>query len=152
MNQKVKEMFEKIDHTCLTVSDMDRSIAFYRDIVGMRLAFDSKAAGIEFSGPEADRVMGCPSEGQRVVFMTLGDSRLQLVQFFPGGKPLVDNRASDIGSVHLCFKTEDIHMVYEKFTSLGVTFHCPPQHIGPGWVTYLRDPDGIILELAQDDG
>lgn len=144
-------MFQKIDHTCLTVGDMDRSIDFYRDVIGMRLEFDSKAAGIDFSGPESDRVVGCSSDNQRIVFMVLGESRLQLVQFFPGGRPLADNRASDIGSVHLCFKTDKIQEVYEKFVSQGVKFHCPPQHIGPGWVTYFRDPDGIILELAQDD-
>ncbi len=53
-------MFTGIHHTSFTVSDMDRSIAFFRDILGMELTWDSKAAGVEFKGPVADAVTGCP--------------------------------------------------------------------------------------------
>ena len=43
-------MFSGIHHASFTVSSMDRSIAFYRDILGMELTWDSKAAGVEFKG------------------------------------------------------------------------------------------------------
>ena len=144
-------MIHGIDHTSFTVSDMERSIAFYRDIIGMKVTWDSAAAGIQFKGPEADKVTGCPGTEQRLVFLTIGDSRIELVQYMPTGKPLVDNKASDTGSSHVCFKTDNIQELYQNLLANGVRVHCIPQHIGFGWVMYFRDPDGIILEAAQGE-
>ena len=75
----------------------------------------------------------------------------ELVEFMPTGKPLVDNKTSDIGAAHVCFKTDNLDGLYHKLVSHGVRMHYPPQHVGFGSVTYFRDPDGIILEAAQDD-
>jgi len=144
-------MMKGMDHTSFTVSDMERSISFYRDIMGMKVDWDSAAEGVRFKGPEADRVTGCPGTEQRLVFLTIGDSRIELVQYTPTGKALLDNKASDTGSAHVCFKTDNVQDFYQKLLESGVRIHCPPQHIGFGWVMYFRDPDGIILEAAQDD-
>lgn len=147
-------MIHGIDHTSFTVSDMKRSIAFYQDIIGMKVAWDSAVEGIQFKGPEADKVTGCPGTEQRLVFLTINNSRIELVQYMPTGKPLVDNKASDTGSAHVCFKTDDIQKLYQKLLANRVRVHCVPQHIGFGWVMYFRyfrDPNGIILEAAQDD-
>ena len=72
----------------------------------------------------------------------------ELVEFTPTGKPLVDNKTSDIGASHVCFKTDNLEELYQKLVSHGVRMYYPPQHVGFGWVTYFRDPDGIILEAA----
>jgi len=75
----------------------------------------------------------------------------ELVKFTPTGKPLVDNKTSEIGAAHVCFKIDNLDGLYQKLVSHGVRMHYPPQHVGFGSVTYFRDPDGIILEAAQDD-
>ena len=144
-------MIHCIDHASFTVSNMDRSIAFYRDIMGMKVIWDSKAEGQRFRGSETDTLTGCPGTEQRLVFMTIGPSRLELVEFTPTGKPLVDNKTSDTGAAHICFKTDNVQELYRKLVANGIRLHCAPQHIGFGWVMYFRDPDGIILEAAQDD-
>ncbi|MBP2642586.1 MAG: Lactoylglutathione lyase and related lyase [Firmicutes bacterium] len=140
-----------MDHTSFTVSDMEKSIAFYRDMLGMKVEWDSKAEGIVFKGPECDQITGCPGTEQRLVFMALGSGRIELVEFTPGGKPLVGNITSDIGAAHVCFKTDNIQELYQKLVKNNVRLHCSPQHVGFGWTMYFRDPDGIILEAAQDD-
>jgi len=117
----------------------------------MKVDWDSAAEGVRFKGPEADKVTGCPGTEQRLVFLTIGNSRIELVQYIPTGKALLDNKASDTGSAHVCFKTDNIQGFYQKLLAKGVRLHCTPQHIGFGWVMYFRDPDGIILEAAQDD-
>ncbi|MBP2652553.1 MAG: glyoxalase/bleomycin resistance protein/dioxygenase [Firmicutes bacterium] len=145
-------MIYSIDHACFTVSNMERTIAFYRDILGMKVDWDSAAEGVVFKGPEADKVTGCPNTEQRLVFMSIGNNyRIEFVQFTPTGKPLVDNKASNIGAAHVCFKTDNLHELYHKLMANGVQLHCAPQHIGFGWTMYFRDPDGIILEAVQDD-
>ncbi len=142
-------MFSGIHHTSFTVSNMDRSIAFYRDILGMELTWDSKAAGIEFKGPVADAVTGCPGTEQRIAFLTLGESRLELVEYTPTGKPQTENKPSDTGSAHLCFSTNDMEEVYRRLQANNVRLHCPPQDNGPAVVIYFRDPDGCVLEATQ---
>jgi len=142
-------MINSIHHTSFTVSDMDQSIAFYRDLLDMKLEWDSKEAGFSFEGPVHEQVTQCPGTKARIAFMTLGDAMLELVEYTPPGKPLVDNKAGDTGSAHLCFRTDDINELYEKLSANGVELHCSPQNNERAWVFYFRDPDGIILEATQ---
>jgi catechol 2,3-dioxygenase-like lactoylglutathione lyase family enzyme len=138
-----------IHHTSFTVSDMDRSVAFYTDLMGMKVIWDSVEAGVDFKGPVADRVTECPGTEQRIVFLTLGGHTLELVQYTPTGKPLAGNKAGDTGSAHLCFRTDNIQELYRTLSENGVRLHCSPQDNKRAWVFFFRDPDGIILEATQ---
>lgn len=142
-------MILSIDHTSFTVSDMERTIAFYRDVLGMRVFWDSAEAGVAYKGPIADKITGCPGTEQRLVFVAIGNSRMEFVQYKPTGKPLVDNKASDTGSAHICFHTDNIMELYHKLVANGARVHCDPQTSGPRKVMYFRDPDGIILEAME---
>jgi len=115
------------------------------------VTWDSKAAGVPFKGPIADKVTGCPGTEQRLVFLATGDSRIELVEYTPTGKPLVDNKAGDTGSAHVCFKTDNIQKLHQKLLENKVRLHCDPQDIGFAKVMYFRDPDGIVLEAVQGD-
>jgi len=128
---------------------MERSIAFYRDILGMKVTWDSVAAGVQFKGPVADNVTNCPGTEQRIVFLATGDNRIELVEYTPTGKQQLDNKASDTGSAHVCFKTENIQELYQKLKANKVRLHCVPQNLDFAQVMYFRDPDGIILEACQ---
>jgi catechol 2,3-dioxygenase-like lactoylglutathione lyase family enzyme len=142
-------MINGMHHASFTVSDMERSIAFYRDILGMRVTWDSVQAGVQFKGPVADNVTNCPGTEQRIVFLACGSSRLELVEYTPTGKAQLDNKASDTGSAHVCFTTDNIQELYRKLVASGVRLHCVPQDLDFAQVMYFRDPDGIILEAAQ---
>src|SRR3989304_2153090 len=122
-------MINGIHHTSFTVSDMERSIVFYRDLLGMKVTWDSAAAGVQFKGEVADNVTGCPGTEQRRVFLVAGDSRIELVQYTPTGKAQVDNKASDTGSAHVCFKTENIQELYQKLSAKGARLQCVPQDL-----------------------
>jgi catechol 2,3-dioxygenase-like lactoylglutathione lyase family enzyme len=143
-------MISNIHHTSFTVSQMERSIKFYRDLFGMKVVWDSLQAGVPYKGPLADKVTGCPGTEQRIVYLSMGDSLLELVQYTPTGKPLSDNKASDTGSCHVCFTTDNIQELYGKLSNKGVSLHCIPQNLGHAWVMYFRDPDGIILEAREE--
>jgi glyoxylase I family protein len=138
-------------HTSFTVSDMEKSIAFYKDVLGMKVTWDSQKEGIEFKGPIADNVTNCPGTEQRLVMMVVGNCTIELVKYTPTGKRLVDNKASDTGSAHVCFKTDNIEELYRKLKTNGLRIHCEPQDLGFAKVMYFRDPDGIILEAVQGD-
>jgi glyoxylase I family protein len=142
-------MITSIHHTSFTVSDMDRSIAFYRDILGMNVLWDSAQAGVKFKGPRCDLITGCPGTEQRLVFLGMGGGVVELVEYTPRGKPLENNKASDTGSSHVCFKTDDINALYKKLLANDVKLHCSPQEGNANLIMYFRDPDGIILEAIE---
>jgi len=144
-------MISSLHHVSFTVSDMERSLTFYRDILGLKVLWDSKQEGVRFKGSAAEKITGCSGAEMHIVFLAAGDNRIELIEYTPEGKPLVDHRACDIGSAHVCFKTQNIQELYERLIVNRVRVHCPPQILGRARVFYFRDPDGIILEAAQGE-
>ena len=138
-----------IHHAAFTVSNMERSIAFYRDILGMEVLWDSVQAGVQYKGPVSDRITGCPGTEQHIVYLGIGGGFIELVEYTPTGKLPENHKASDVGASHVCFKTEDIHALYEKLLANNVKTHCSPQKGISNQIMYFRDPDGIILEVIE---
>lgn len=137
-----------IHHSSITVSDMQRSVAFYRDVLGFEEIWSSDAAGWVLEGPVADAVTDCPGTRQRLVFLRAGESLVELVEY----EPMQDQpqrKASDCGGMHICFVTEDIDALYDRVVASGMRTHCEPQQVSEdARVFYFRDPDGAILEVA----
>ena len=142
-------MISRIHHSAFTVSNMEESIVFYRDILGMKVLWDSVQEGVKYEGPVCDKITGCPGTKQRVVYLGIGGGFLELVEYTPKGKPLENHKASDIGAAHVCFKTDDINALYEKLLENNVKVHCSPQGRRMALIMYFRDPDGIILEAIE---
>ncbi|MGD2156852.1 MAG: VOC family protein [Anaerolineales bacterium] len=142
-------MLRSIHHTSFTVSDLDRSLAFYRDLLGMELVVERDVE----TGYMKD-LMGFTPLHLRLVFLRLGDALLELIQYLtPKGKA-VDTTKNNPGIAHICFLVDDIHEVYERLVSEGARVQSEPVAItfGPnkgGYALYIFDPDGIPLELLQ---
>jgi catechol 2,3-dioxygenase-like lactoylglutathione lyase family enzyme len=128
---------------------MEKSIVFYRDLLGMTVLWDSVQAGVEYKGSVCDKITGCPGTEQHIVYLGIGGGILELVEYTPTGKPLENHKASDTGAAHVCFKSEDINALHEKLLANNVTVHCSPQKGISLLVMYFRDPDGIILEAVE---
>ena len=124
---------------------MERSVAFYRDILGMEVLWDSVEAVVQYRGNASDRITGCAGTEQHLVFMGIGGDFLELVEYTPSGKAIVDHKASDVDAGHICFKTDDIQALYEKLLANNAVVHCSPQKRISNKMMYFRDPDGIIL-------
>jgi catechol 2,3-dioxygenase-like lactoylglutathione lyase family enzyme len=144
-------MISDIHHMSFTVKDMRRSLAFYVDLLGLEVVWDSARVGVEFKGTVSDNLTGCPGTELHIVFLGIKDRLMELVQYIPAGRELADNKASDTGSAHVCFKTEDILELHRKLLTNGVRLHCEPQNLGGVSVMYFRDPDGLIVEAMQGD-
>lgn len=141
-------MIKSFHHTALSVSDLDRSIRFYCDLLGMRLDWridDRKGEALE-------KVVGLKNVNVSYAMLSGWGGRLELFQYHtPVGQPYPpDKPVSDKGITHFAFQVEEIEALYEKLLGRGVRFNTPPQVIREGVkATYLHDPDGIILELIQ---
>ncbi|MDA8218962.1 MAG: VOC family protein [Dehalococcoidales bacterium] len=137
------------NHTSFTVGDMDRSIAFYRDLLGMELISD-RVAGPEF----AAKVTGIPGAALRVVYLEAIGYKLELIQYTAGQGERIDPKTNRPGSAHLCFNVEDIRRAYADLKAKGVRIQGEPMVVGggpnkDGLTIYMLDPDGITIELIQ---
>jgi catechol 2,3-dioxygenase-like lactoylglutathione lyase family enzyme len=143
-------------HFSFTVADIDRSIAFYRDLLGFELVHVQEQAN-EYTS----RLVGYPDAHLRVAqFAVPGQPRgvsthdLELVEYVSPRGERGSIEICNPGAAHLAMTVGDIHERYERLVAAGVPFVSPPNAITAGvneggWTCYFRDPDEIVLELAQ---
>lgn len=143
-------MITGVNHTSFTVSDVERSIAFYRDLLGMELLSLAERDPI-FS----ERVTAIPGAHLKVAYLKAPDGhRLELIEYLsPKGKKL-DTQTNHVGSAHLAFDVVDLPRLFEALKAKGVIFKSVPLEVptGPNRGTlavYFTDPDGITLEFLQ---
>ena len=138
-------------HTGFTVGDIERSVAFYRDVLGLRLV--RRQTG---TAPYLASVTGF--EGVRLEIALLqpadGGSMLELLQYVSHPAPPTDRATNRPGNGHLCFKVDDLRVACADLRRRGVTLVSEPTEItagahAGGWAVYLRDPDGFTVELYQ---
>ncbi len=138
------------NHTGLTVSDIDRSIAFYRDVFGF--AVSDK---IFVKGPFFENVTGVPGVEMVVVYVSAPGHTIELLQYLkPDDRRLSDLKPCDTGFVHMSFQVDDLDAVVAAVRAGGFEPVGPPQTqtAGPrkgARAVYTRDPDGIVLEFQQ---
>lgn len=141
-----------VHHTGIIVSDLDRSIDFYHDVLGLEFATEPSPV---FDDPELGPKLGVPGAGLRVVAFKLGDDLLELLQYVSPPSPVdVPMPQNALGSHHVGLLVDDIEATVGKLSAKGVEFISEVTPIDDGvlagwrWV-YFRDPDGITIELVE---
>jgi catechol 2,3-dioxygenase-like lactoylglutathione lyase family enzyme len=138
-------MMASVNHVGLTVTDLDASIVFYRDIAGMELVRRYPVADDEWFQTlteNADAVV-------EAVMMQLGEFRIQLVRYHKGGGPGAHGHAVE-GGMHLCIDVDDVDATLARITALG-QYHVGPmveRHPYGGRSFYVHDPDGVPVEFV----
>ena len=141
-------MIRGIHHTAISTPDLDRALAFYRDLLGAEVMS-------EFEWPVgakvADSIVGLDGSSARAVMLKLGNAMIELFEYHtPEPRTGDSNRpVCDHGITHICLDVTDVKAEYERLVAAGMTFHCPPQDLGAAWATYGRDPDGNVIELQE---
>jgi lactoylglutathione lyase len=119
--------FQKPEYIIVYVSDMDRSLAFYRDTLGLPLKFTSPG-WTEFN---------------------TGTTTIAL-HATPASKPADQPGRTPAGVAQLGFMVENLQSVYELLKAQDVLFAMPPQKQSSGvTLAVLRDPDGLGITLQQ---
>jgi catechol 2,3-dioxygenase-like lactoylglutathione lyase family enzyme len=140
-----------LNHVGLTIGNLERTLGFYRDVFGVEPVIRGHG-----TGPDIERSLAVPGASIQYAFLEFGNARIELLQYdVPEGKSN-DRWVSDIGSPHVCFEVADVWAFYREMGPKGVDFVSAPitldasqgQLQGLSYV-YLRDPDGIALQLYQ---
>jgi catechol 2,3-dioxygenase-like lactoylglutathione lyase family enzyme len=142
-----------IHHAGLVIRDLDRSIYFYHDILGLPFANEPTPW---FSGPQLEVGVGVPGAVLRQVSLWVGEhSTLELIEYqnrpMTSTEPVPNNH---MGAAHVCLLVEDIQAKKAELEDKGVPFYSEVNVVdeGPlaGWRwCYFSDPDGLALELVE---
>jgi catechol 2,3-dioxygenase-like lactoylglutathione lyase family enzyme len=137
----------------MTVSDMDRSVAFYSDVLAFKPISD-----VEVDGPEYDQLWGIFGVRARVVKMQIGEQRLELTQYVapPDVRPIpVPSYSNDLWFQHFAIVVRDMEAAWAHLRKHHVRQISPrpviipmsnPAAAGIKAIKF-RDPDGHNLEL-----
>jgi lactoylglutathione lyase len=144
-----------VHHLGLTVSDIERSVRFYRDLLGLNLIRRRSAAADYLDRQTGYR--GVRLEAASFQLAPAGGPGLELVQYVTHAGEATDPATNRPGNTHLCFRVDDIQRAYDALRAQGVRFRTAPVAItaGPnqgGFAVYLSDPDDYTLELFQPPG
>lgn len=136
----------------LTVSDLDRSIAFYEQAMNFKKVSEQIIVSRDF-----DYVSGVFGSRVRSAELQLGDEKIQLNQFLSAsGKPIpIDSRSNDLWFQHFAVVVSDMDKAFAQLQRMGVTgISSAPQTIpatnqgAAGIKAYkFKDPDGHPLEV-----
>lgn len=153
MRSDIEEVeVQAIFHTGVTVSDLDRSIEFYQDKLGLELTLGPTEV---FEGDALSRGLGVPDARLRLAVFKVGEGELELLEYISPQSP-VDRPmpANTLGAMHVAFQVDDMATKVTELEERGVEFLSPPNVVTEGdlegwkWV-YFKDPDGITLELIE---
>jgi catechol 2,3-dioxygenase-like lactoylglutathione lyase family enzyme len=139
-------------HTGLTVTDLERSIGFYRDELGFEVVMQQ-----EKQGGYLGAIVGYPEAHVRMAHLALPGSahRIELFQYLEPASARRTTEPRDVGVTHVCLVVDDLQSLYERLrASDSCSFLSPPVEVDTGAnrgssALYLRDPDGILVELFQ---
>lgn len=152
-------------HLNIVCTDLDKSVKFYRDILGGKVLYDDWTMttvdrGID-TGP-AGRVLGLGEAVQwRAAYIRFGEDPrgtaidlLQWIKPASTGKPY--DRMNNVGIPRIALNCDDVEKAYKDMKVKGVKFVSSPQVLdmkrgrGPSKVVAAKDPDGVVIELIQN--
>ena len=137
-----------IRHIGIVVSDLERSLSFYRDVFGLEVTWDR----VE-SGPALDSQLGLRDAEVRTVKMRGQDNtQIELLSF---RRPDCDSGPAGTltrrGLTHIALAVADADVAYGRLESMDYEVNSPPTQSADGGakVFFCTDPDGVFLEVVQ---
>ncbi|HEY1419610.1 MAG TPA: VOC family protein [Candidatus Dormibacteraeota bacterium] len=144
---------QRIDHVGITTSDLDRSLHFYVDVLGLKLL-----ARHAMSEPDLAALLGLHTVDLDIADLDSGDGRIvELIHYRQPEGTRVSHHSWDSPTTHIAFTVDDMAAVEERMAQSKVqvishrklTIHDPGGPWDGAVCLYLRDPYGTIIELVQ---
>jgi len=140
------------DHTGITVSNLERALAFWRDVLGFEFSHRAHQ-----KGERPEQITGIKGADLKLaVLKTPSGHKIELLEYFapPDRKHEASLRPCDLGHVHVALIVDDLDAVLQKIADSGWKAAGRPQTLTSGpnagkRVVYVRDPDGTTIEFMQ---
>jgi catechol 2,3-dioxygenase-like lactoylglutathione lyase family enzyme len=138
------------DHTGITVADVERSLLFWRDVLGFEFSHRT-----HHRGALASEVTGVAGAEILLVVLKGYGHKIELLQYLaPADREQPRLRPCDLGSAHVAFTVDNLDAVLDRISQSGWQAVGQPQTLTSGpnagkHVIYARDPDGTTIEFMQ---
>ena len=149
--QSGSQTLEGVSHFGIQVADLDRSIAFYGDLLGLELI-----ARWVRDQDYLQELVGYPGVELHVAVFRMPNSPdfLEILDYRNVSRQAVDPANANPGTAHMCFYVTDLESLHDRLKAAGVQFVSTIKSptVGPnagGKAVYMIDPDGIRIELLQ---
>jgi catechol 2,3-dioxygenase-like lactoylglutathione lyase family enzyme len=142
-------LIQSFDHTSFTVADIERAVGFWRDVMGFAVADLSLREG-DWLGA----VVGVPGARCRIAHLHGHGAHIEFIQYLTPAGGDVTGPPNRPGTAHVAFLVEDIEALVTRMLEAGASEQGRIARCGSGPATgclavYLKDPNGIIIELAE---
>jgi catechol 2,3-dioxygenase-like lactoylglutathione lyase family enzyme len=131
-------------HLVVGVTDMDRALAFYRDLLGMDVVFESLISGEPFDAV----VQATRKQEGRVVGGLLGGLMVELLSI-GANPPDQKQRRGIIGIHNVSLSVTDLDDTHRRITAAGYIPDQEPFEIGGVRMFFVKDPDGTPVEFIE---
>jgi catechol 2,3-dioxygenase-like lactoylglutathione lyase family enzyme len=134
----------------MTVTSLERSLVFWRDVLGFELSHRPHQ-----TGSLASEITGVPEAEIAIAVLKGYGHKIELLEYLaPPGRKHLSPRPCDVGSVHVALLVDNLDAVLEAIAKSGWNAAGEPQILRAGpnagkRVVYVRDPDGTTIELMQ---
>lgn len=140
------------DHTGITVSSLERSLTFWRDVLGFEYSHTAHQ-----TGEMAEEITGVKgAELKLAVVKAPNGHKIELLEYLAPADRRKDAslRPCDVGHVHVALVVENLEPLLQRIAASGWKAAGTPQALTTGpnagkRVVYVRDPDGTTIELMQ---
>lgn len=142
---------QRFTHIGIGVSDMERSLRFYRDLLGFAWEHE-----LRIEGEPTDTLLRLKGTNLHAVYLTRDGVRIELLHFASPAAPRRSERAmNEIGLTHLSFRVEALDPVLDALRADGQRVLDETVIRFPAWgaaACFVVDPDGQLIELVQAPG
>jgi catechol 2,3-dioxygenase-like lactoylglutathione lyase family enzyme len=139
------------DHTGITVSNLERSLDFWQNVLGFELSHRAHQ-----TGQLAAEITGVAGAEILIAVVKAPGHKIELLEYrAPADRQQhVDLRPCDVGSMHVALTVDNLDAVLDRIEMSGWKAAGTPQTLTTGpnagkRVIYVRDPDGTTIELMQ---
>lgn len=138
--------FHDFSHVTIRVTDMDRSLVFYRDGLGLRVIFDVRLAGPGLEG--VTRSAG--ASGRMVGLLVPGFGRVSIeLLAFDAPRSERPPRGRFTGYANVALSVPDLDAAFTECERRGLGPLQRPVEVGGVRMFFLADPDGTPIELIE---
>ncbi len=140
-----------VDHVGLTVTNLERSVKFYTEVLECSIVVEQEKEGGYLAA-----IVGYPDAHVKMAHLQPPGSsqRIELFEYCTPKSDPRDLEPRNVGNAHVCFVVSDLDALYKRLLDHGVTTLSPPIEVDTGVnkggaALYMKDPDGITLEMFQ---
>ena len=142
-------MITGFNHTSFTVADMDKSVRFWTEMLGFKAASVSPR-----QGDWQEAVTGITDASLMVAHLYGHGHHIEFIQYLRGAIDGGAPQPAQAGAAHVCLEVDDIARTWNELLAAGATSQGKIAAVKAGPVAdclagYIRDPNGIIIELLE---